>query len=56
MRPDDLARLKEPYPEHVEATDADARAAIGVSLPRWTALEEEVFADFVDQPPYGIGW
>lgn len=56
MRPEDLARLNEPYPEHVEPIDADARAAIGVNLPHWTALEDEIFADFQEQPPYGIGW
>jgi hypothetical protein len=56
MRPEDLARLNELYPEHVEPTDADARAAIGVNLPPWTALEDEIFADFQEQPPYGIGW
>ena len=56
MRPADLVRLKEPYPEHVEPTDADARAAIGVSLRHWTTLEGEIFADFTEQPPYGIGW
>lgn len=56
MRPEDLARLKEPYPENVEPTDADARAAVGISLPRWTVLEDEIFADFTEQPPYGIGW
>jgi hypothetical protein len=52
MRPGDLARLKEPYPENVGPTDADARAAIGINLPRWTVLEDEIFADFADQPPY----
>src|ERR1017187_7667032 len=56
MRPEDLARLKELYPQNVEPTDADARAAIGINLPRWTALEDEIFADFTEQPPYGIGW
>jgi hypothetical protein len=56
MRSDDLARLNEPYSEHVEPTDADARAAIGVNLPHWTVLEDEIFADFSEQPPYGIGW
>jgi hypothetical protein len=56
MRPEDLARLNEPYPEHVEPTDADARAAIGVKLPNWTALQDEIFADFTEQSPYGIGW
>jgi hypothetical protein len=56
MRPEDLARLNEPYPEHVEPADADARAAIGVNLPHWTALQDEIFADFAEQSPYGIGW
>ncbi len=56
MRPEDFARLKELYAENVEPTDADARAAIGISLPRWTALEDEVFADFTERSPYGIGW
>jgi len=55
VRPHDLARLNEPYPEHVEPTDADAGAAIGVNLPHWTALEAEVFPDFTDHPSYGIG-
>jgi hypothetical protein len=56
MRREDLARLKELYPENIEPTDAEARAAIGINLPRWTALEDEIFADFTEQPPYGIGW
>jgi hypothetical protein len=56
MRPADLDRLKELYPDNTEPTDAHARAAIGINLPRWTALEDEVFADFTEQPPYGIGW
>jgi len=56
MRPEDLARLNKLYPEHVEPTDADARDAIGVKLTHWTALEDEILADFTEQPPYGIGW
>jgi hypothetical protein len=56
MRPEDLARLNEPYSENVEPTEADARAAIGVKLPHWIALEDEIFADFSEQSPYGIGW
>jgi hypothetical protein len=56
MRPEDLARLNEPYPEYVEPTEANARAAIGVKLPQWIALEDEIFADFCEQSPYGIGW
>ena len=56
MRAADLARLNEPYPETLEPTDADATAAIPLRLPNWTTLESEVFADFIEQPPYGIGW
>jgi hypothetical protein len=56
MRPDDLARLNEPYPDNVEPTEADARAALGISLSRWTALQDEIFADFTEQSPYGTGW
>jgi hypothetical protein len=56
MRPADLARLNEPYPEALEPTEEDARAAIGIKLPHWASLESEIFADFVEQQPYGIGW
>jgi len=56
MRAADLARLNEPYPEDLEPTDEDARAAIGIRLPHWASLESEVFADLVEQQPYGIGW
>jgi hypothetical protein len=31
-------------------------ASIGVKLPHWAALESEIFSDFTEQPPYGIGW
>ena len=56
MRAADLARLSEPYPEAMEPTEADARAAIGIKLPHWDSLESEIFADFTEQQPYGIGW
>jgi hypothetical protein len=56
MRAADIARLNEPYPESMEPTEADVRAAIGVRLPRWASLESEIFADLVEQQPYGIGW
>lgn len=56
MRAADLARLNEPYPENTEPTEADARAAVGVNLQRWTSLENEILADFVEEQPYGIGW
>jgi hypothetical protein len=54
MRPDDLAWLNEPFPEHVELTDTDARSAIGVNLPNQTALEDEIFADLSELPLYGL--
>ena len=56
MRAADLARLNELYPEVLEPTEEDARAAIGIKLPHWASLETEIFADFVEQQPYGIGW
>jgi hypothetical protein len=56
MRATDLARLSEPYAEHLEPTEEDARAAIGLKLPHWASLESEIFADFVERQPYGIGW
>ena len=51
-----LARLNEPYSAGFEPTDADARAALGLKLTRWTMLEEEICGDFEEQSPYGIGW
>jgi len=56
MRATDLDRLNEPYPKDLEPTEEDARAAIGVRLPHWASLESEIFSDFVEQQPYGIGW
>jgi len=56
MRSADFARLNQPYPKAMEPTEADARAAIGIKLPHWASLESEIFADFVEQRPYGIGW
>ena len=42
MRAADLARLNELYPEAMEPTEADARAAIGVKQPHWDSLESEI--------------
>ncbi len=56
MRAVDLAHLSKPYPESSEPTEQDARSAIGVRLPNWSSLESEVFEDFVEGPPYGVGW
>jgi hypothetical protein len=56
MRPTDLARLNAPYPEDTDPPEAAAMAALGIELPHWTTLETDIFADFTEQPPYGIGW
>jgi len=54
MRPNDFKRLSEPYPD--DPPSAGARGALGLELPRWTALQTEILADFTEQLPYGIGW
>jgi hypothetical protein len=56
MRLTDLARLNAPYPEDTDPPEAAAMAALGMELPHWTTLETDIFADFTEQPPYGIGW
>jgi len=56
MRAADLARLSEPYSEDVDPPDSGAVAALGMELPNWRALEADILADFVEEPPYGIGW
>ena len=56
MRAADLARLSEPYPENDDPPDSAAVTALGMELPNLTLLETNIFADFSEQPPYGIGW
>ncbi len=56
MRAADLARLNEPYPDGLEPSETEARAALGVNLPHWSSLETEILNDFVEHQPYGIGW
>lgn len=56
MGPADLARLNEPYPETLEPTDKDAMEAIGLRLSNWSGLEDEIWADFTEVPPYGVRW
>jgi hypothetical protein len=55
MSPTDFARLNELYPEDTDPPNSDARAVVGLELPRWIALETDILADFTKQPPYGIG-
>lgn len=56
MRAADLARLSEPYPENDDPPDSATVTALGMELPNVTVLETNIFADFTEQPPYGIGW
>jgi hypothetical protein len=56
MRRAELSKLTEQYPQHVEPDDAYAMASLGLNLPRWAALQSDIFADFVEGPPYGIRW
>ena len=56
MRPADIARMSQPYPDgHDRSTPGTARA-LGVETPNWEALERLVFNDFTTEEPYGIGW
>ncbi len=56
MRPSDLARLNQPYPEDADPSDSAAVAALGMELPHWRVLETEILGDFTEQPPYGVSW
>jgi hypothetical protein len=48
--------LSEPYPEDHDSTADLAMSALGLPLRRWKELEAVVLDDFVEHPPYGIGW
>ena len=54
MRPEDIARLSERYPEGGERNTPSS--ALGVETPNWEALERLIFDDFTTEQPYGIGW
>ena len=56
MKSCDLTRLNDPYPEDAEPGSGLALSALGIPLRRWKELEDLILADFVEQPPYGIGW
>ena len=55
MRPADIARLSQPYPDGPDSTTGPTRA-LGVQTPNWEALERRIFNDFTTEQPYGIGW
>lgn len=56
MRAADLARLSEAYPDGPDRSISGPTRALGVETPLWDALGERIFADFVIEPPYGVGW
>jgi hypothetical protein len=56
MRAADLARLSERYPDGPDVGTRGPTRALGVETPLWDALGERIFADFVSDPPYGVGW
>jgi hypothetical protein len=56
MRALDLSRLSKPYPDDHDSTADPAMSALGIPLRRWKELEAVILDDFVEHPPYGIGW
>jgi hypothetical protein len=56
MRTSDLARLSEPYSEDDNSTRRGPQSALGLDLLGWSDLEATILDDFVDEPPYGVGW
>ena len=56
MRTLDLQSLQQRYPEGTNPTEFDALKALGIELPGWATLEEQIYNDLVETVPYGIGW
>ena len=56
MRPADIARLSQPYPDGDDRSTTEAARALDVQTPNWEALERRIFNDFTTDQPYGIGW
>jgi hypothetical protein len=56
MRAADLATLSERYPDGGDAETRGPTRSLGVETPIWDDLGERIFADFVAEPPYGVGW
>ncbi len=56
MRTADVTRLKEPYPGDATAPSPGPAGALGVEVPRWAALEQEILTDLSVESPFGIGW
>ena len=56
MRPIDIARLSQRYPEGRGKSTRGPTHVIGVQTPNWEALEQRIFDDFTTDQPFGIGW
>ena len=56
MRPADIARMSQPYPDGPDRNTTGPTRALGVQTPNWEALERRIFNDFTTEQPYGIGW
>ena len=56
MRPADIARMSQPYPDGPGGSTTGPAAALGVQTPNWDALEQCIFNDLTVERPYGIGW
>ena len=56
MRPADIARMSQPYPDGPDRNTTGPTHALGVQTPNWEALDRCIFNDFTTEQPYGIGW
>ena len=56
MRAADLSTLMKLYPDDLYPTDLDKMEALDIHLSGWINLQRELFSDFVEQAPYGVGW
>ena len=56
MRPADIARLSQPFPDGPGTETRGLTRALGVETPNWEALERTIFLDLTTEQPYGIGW
>lgn len=56
MKASDSARLSQPFPGGPDVSGRAPVAALGVEIPAWDALEDRIFADLIEDAPYGIGW
>ena len=56
MRPADIARMSQPYPDGPDRNTTGPTRALGVQTPNWEALDRCIFNDFTTEQPYGIGW